>query len=103
MRNLVVAAALASILVGCVTAAEQQQQAAAAMDMCNRTTKTGFTHAQCVNDAEPRMSGENPFLAMKYAYRLQLGQRIDKGEITKEEAQAIFAQKVAELQMQAAR
>ena len=103
MRNLLVAAALASILVGCVTAAEQQQQAAAAMDMCNRTTKTGFTHAQCVNDAERRMSGENPFLTMKYAYRLQLGLRIDKGEITKEEAQAIFAQKVAELQMQAAR
>jgi hypothetical protein len=74
----------------------------AAADECRRTTKTHFARAQCFNEADRRAFGENPLLAMKYATRLQLAVKIDKGELSEDEAQAQFAAAMAQLQMQAA-
>jgi hypothetical protein len=102
MRRVVIVASLAASLGGCMTAAEQQQQLAASADECRRTTKTHFARAQCFNEADRRVFGENPLLAVKYATRLQLAVKIDKGELSEQEAQAQFAAAMAQLQMQAA-
>jgi hypothetical protein len=42
------------------------------------------------------------YWAVKYATRLQLAVKIDKGELSEQEAQAQFAAAMAQLQMQAA-
>jgi hypothetical protein len=101
MRRVVIVVGLAALLSGCMTAAARQQQLAASADECRRTTKTHFARAQCFK-ADRRVFGENPLLAIKYATRLQLAVKIDKGELSEQEAQAQFAAAMAQLQMQAA-
>ncbi len=89
-------------LAACVTAQEREQQMARAMEQCS-LAKTQFERTRCANEAENRIEGrETPQMAYKHAAALQIAVRQDKGEITKDEAEAEYQMMLARLKMQAA-
>jgi hypothetical protein len=107
MRTFVVVIALSSSLAGCLTLAQQQQQERnqqflAAAKECIATNKTAFAKIQCENAAESRIWGrETALMAWKHAENLKIALRLDKGEISKEQASIEFKEVQAKIKLQA--
>jgi hypothetical protein len=102
MRKITIVIGLAAMLGGCMTMQERQQQAAEDTAYCRQANKTAYDKAKCVNAAERRQFGDSPLLAVKYAERLSLAVKIDKGEMSEHKAEAQFAAVLTHLQMQEA-
>jgi hypothetical protein len=102
MRNIIIVVGLAGTLAGCVTAAQQQEQFTAAVEQCKGAGGTAVAKVQCGIAADNRIyGGETPLMAWKHAEMLKIALRVDKGQITKEEAQVEGAQIDAEVKLKA--
>jgi hypothetical protein len=99
MKRLLISLLLATGLAGCVTAAERERQFAETKQFCE-SHKVRVEAARCLNDAEDKIFGRtnHPDLVnLKHALRLELAAKVDKGQITKEEADTQFALAVSQM------
>jgi hypothetical protein len=99
---------LSSCLSGCLTVTEQQLQEkqrqfdVAKVECRKKTSTTFFQKQQCINEAENRIVGhESAIMAWKHAEFLKVALKLDRGEISEEEATIENQQVVAKAQAQA--
>ncbi|WP_103873871.1 hypothetical protein [Bosea lathyri] len=105
--KLVVLAAVAMAMAGCVSRqAEVQKQIAADKEICrSQTFPTKVAFARCINSAEQKMSAvyDKPdLLQLRLASRLAIAEKQDKGQISDAQAELEFAQVGAQIGTQEA-
>jgi hypothetical protein len=92
---------LATGLAGCISAQEREQQAAAAAERCKATTKTHVEQARCTNAEQTRLSSGNRNVDLMHYWqsvKLELADKLDRGEITEVQAEAQLKRLQAQLE-----